>query len=102
MLGTLRKGGDHIDALKRIEAWTRARFSLVAEDAVLVSEIACKLPGCPPLETLIAFWTAPNSGEARRHRIKVFKAVREVVEDDLPPGWYRDELIDEGTGDACC
>ena len=49
-------------------AWTRARFALPEDAVILVSEIACGLPGCPPLETVVAFWT-----DDRRHRFKLFK-----------------------------
>lgn len=97
MLKPLRKSAAEIEALDRIAAWTRARFRLAAEDAVLVTEIACRQPGCPPLETAIAFWTAPD----RRHHYKVFKPAVAVVEDDLPPAWYRDQLIDDGTCECC-
>ena len=36
--------------------WTRERFRLAADAIILVSEIACGLPGCPPLETVVVFW----------------------------------------------
>lgn len=98
MLGTFRKSAAEIAALDRVAAWTRARFALGEADAVLVTEIACRLPGCPPIETVVAFW---GKGETR-YRFKVFKPVREVVEDDLPPGWFKPELIDDGTGLTCC
>ena len=53
-----------------------------ARRAILVAEVACAVPGCPPIETVIAFWS-----EERRHHFKVFKPVAEVTEDDLPPYW---------------
>ncbi|HEV8014184.1 MAG TPA: hypothetical protein VGP48_01560 [Stellaceae bacterium] len=66
---------------------------------VLVSEITCALPGCPPLETVVAFWT---EGE-KRHHFKLFKPATEVVEDDLPPRWMKAALIvPEDFGAECC
>jgi hypothetical protein len=65
-------------AANRIKLWTRERFRLPNDAAILVSEVACTLPGCPPLETIIAFWTDKNT----RHHFKVFKPLAEVVEDD--------------------
>ena len=46
-----------LDAIASIQGWTRRRFKLDEAAAVLVSEVACRVPGCPPLETVVAFWT---------------------------------------------
>jgi hypothetical protein len=99
MFGTLKKGDLHLRAIDRMAGWTRARFKLRPEDAVLVAEIACGLPGCPPLETVVAFWTADGT----RHRFKLFKPVAEVAEADLPPAWLRPGLAaPEGYDEDCC
>jgi nitrate reductase delta subunit len=83
-----------------VRAWTRARFALPEDAAILVAQVACSLPGCPPLETAVAFWTG---GEATRHQFKLFKPVAEVVEDDLPPSFMKTALIvDEDSGFECC
>jgi hypothetical protein len=66
---------------------------------VLVSGIACSRPGCPPLETVIAFWTERQT----RHHFKVFKPIDEVVLNDLPAAWLRDVLYAIGGTDfECC
>ena len=89
---------EHALALARVRDWTRARFALPDEATVLVAEMACAIPGCAPLETVIAFWV----GDARHH-FKVFKPVAEVVADDLPPAWLKPALAErEGFGCACC
>lgn len=98
VLKGFRKSPAQLAALDRVAAWTRARFGLGQADAVLVTEIECGLPGCPPLETVVAFWDGPQT----RYRYKVFKPVLEVVEDDLPPAWFKPELIDDGTSASCC
>jgi nitrate reductase delta subunit len=86
------------EILARVREWTRERFKLSGEDAILVSEIACKLPGCPPLETAIAFWSG-----GQRHHFKLFKRVVEVKFDDLPYPWMKDDLIvPEGFECECC
>jgi hypothetical protein len=59
-----RKSPEHYDALARVREWTRERFKLAGTDAILVTEIACGLPGCPPRETVVAFWTE----DAGRHQ----------------------------------
>jgi hypothetical protein len=98
-IASARKGPEHGVAAERVRAWTRARFSLPEDAAIMVAEVACAVPGCPPLETVVAFWTTND----RRHHFKVFKPVDEVVEDDLPPAWLKDALADiEGIGCECC
>jgi hypothetical protein len=85
------------NAVGRVEAWTRKRFALAADCTIFVAEVACALPGCPPIETFIAFWTAPD----HRHAFKVFKPVGEIVEDDLPPSWMKDAIIADEIADCC-
>jgi hypothetical protein len=90
---------EHAAALDRVREWTRERFVLTEDAAILVSEVSCALPGCPPRETVVAFWTESE----RRHQFKLFKPVAEVVMDDLPPRWLKDALAAiEGLGCECC
>lgn len=100
MFGTFKRNPTQIAAFDTIEGWTRVRFALAPEDAVLVTEITCRLPGCPPLETVIAFW----SGDGTRHHVKVFKKAVDVQEADLPPSWYRPALVvdDDASMDCGC
>jgi hypothetical protein len=99
-LKTFATGAEHLAHIRRVKEWVRERFTLGEEDASMVSEVACQLPGCPPLETVIAFWT--ENGE-KRHHYKIFKPVADVVEDDLPPYWMKNALA---VGDefycSCC
>jgi nitrate reductase delta subunit len=98
MLRAFKKHPDQA-VLDRVRDWTRARFSLSGDTTILVTELACMLPGCAPIETVVAFWTAAD----KRHHFKIFKPVVEVVEDDLPPAWMMNALIDiEGFGCPCC
>ncbi len=97
MLGFINKSPQHREALDRVREWVRDRFDL-GDGAILVAEIACALPGCPPLETVIAFWS-----DGRRHHTKVFKPVAEVVQDDLPPRWLKEAIAvpDDFECDCC-
>ncbi len=54
-------------AAETIRAWTRQRFGLGAQDDVFVSETASGLPGLPPLETIVSFWS-----DEKRHHFKIF------------------------------
>ena len=98
MLAFTRKSPKRSAALDRVREWVRGRFNLPDDAAILVAEVACALPGCPPLETVIAFWS-----DERRHHFKVFKPVTEVVCDDLPPSWYKGALAvpDDFECDCC-
>jgi nitrate reductase delta subunit len=99
MLGSIRKSPSQLKALDIVAAWTRARFNLAPDAAVLVSEVTCSLPGCPPLETVVAFWSEGNT----RHSFKLFKPVVQVSEDDLPPRWMKSALIvPENFVPECC
>lgn len=92
-----RRSPAHLDAAARVRAWTRARFALSADAPIVVLETACGLPGCPPLETVVAFWVGKTA-----HRFKVFKPVGEVVPADLPPAWLRTALAAAQAPDGCC
>ena len=98
MLAFTRKSPERSAALDRVREWVRGRFALADDAAILVAEVACAVPGCPPLETVIAFWS-----DERRHDFKVFKPVAEVVCDDLPPSWYKGALAapDDFECDCC-
>ncbi|OGA96000.1 MAG: hypothetical protein A3E79_17975 [Burkholderiales bacterium RIFCSPHIGHO2_12_FULL_61_11] len=99
MLGSFRKSPAQLQVLDRVQALTRERFKLDQDVAVLVTELVCALPGCPPLETVVAFW---SDGD-RRHHFKVFKPVADVFADDLPYAWQKNSLAAiEGEGCDCC
>lgn len=96
--GAFRRDAEQVRALERVKVWTRASLALAEDDAVLVAEVACARPGCPPRETVVTFW---SGGE--RHWFKVFKKAADVVFDDLPPAWLKDALYAADPVDgACC
>src|SRR5687768_1733351 len=54
--GGRRRAAAKAEASERVKEWVRERFRLRPEDAIMVSEVTCSIPGCPPLETSVAFW----------------------------------------------
>jgi hypothetical protein len=97
MLGLTRRTSNDQVATERVREWTRARFALT-DETVMVSELACSVPGCPPIETHVVFWTA-----AGRHHFKIFKPPVQVTEDDLPPAFMKNALVAlEGFDCDCC
>ena len=100
MLGNTRGTPAHLEALARVREWTRGRFGLGGEAVIMVAEVECQVPGCPPIETIVAFW---NGYEDTRYRFKIFKPVADVTPDDLPISWLLSSLIDYGDlGCDCC
>jgi nitrate reductase molybdenum cofactor assembly chaperone NarJ/NarW len=98
MLGLTKKSPDRAAAHERLRAFTRERFTLADDETIMVSEIACSVPGCPPVETHIVFWT-----QAGRHHFKIFKPLGEVAADDLPPAFMKNALLaPEGFDCDCC
>ena len=71
-----RLDSEHVAAIKR---WTMDLFHLPEDTSVLVTELRCTEPGCPPLETVIAILDTP--GHPRQH--KIHKGHREVTRDDV-------------------
>jgi hypothetical protein len=49
----VKGGADLKGAADRIKIWAREALSLSDDDAVTVSEINCRYPGCPGVETAI-------------------------------------------------
>jgi nitrate reductase delta subunit len=98
-IGFRRARTDNSGRAEQIKSWTRERFALAQEAPILVGEVACAVPGCPPIETVIAFWTEGD----KRHHFKVFKPIAEVLADDLPPAFMKNALADrEGIDCDCC
>jgi nitrate reductase delta subunit len=98
MFASVRKNPERLQAIERVTERTREHFGLPKEAAISVAEVACTLPGCAPLETVVMFWIAEQ-----RYQFKLFKPVAEVVVDDLPYTWMKDALaVQEGVGWDCC
>jgi len=84
--------------IRQLKQLTQERFRLSDEATIMVVELACAVPGCPPLETMFAFW--PEDGA--RRQFKIFKAAAEIAPADLPPWWMRDSLIPPDWIDCSC
>jgi nitrate reductase delta subunit len=98
MRGFAKKDDQTGALIERVRGRTRQRFGLADDETVMVSEIACRVPGCPPMETHVVFWTA-----AGRHHFKVFKPLAAVSADDLPPAFMKNALLAlEGFDCDCC
>jgi hypothetical protein len=63
----------------RIKEWVRRSFNLPSDAVVMVSELRCSEPGCPPLETVVAILNGPGN----RQQAKLHLPLAEVTERDV-------------------
>jgi len=66
-------------AIRQLKQLARELFEAAEDDAIVVNELKCTEPGCPPVETVIALLRA---GQPPR-QVKVHKAVVDVTDADL-------------------
>lgn len=66
-------------AIRALKAKAHTLFEAADDDAVVVNELSCTEPGCPPIETVVALLRAGS--EPRQ--VKIHKPAVEVTEDDL-------------------
>src|SRR4051812_36931632 len=92
------RGQPRSDAIERLRDWTRERFMLREEDTIVITENTRALPGFPPRETVVGFWTADGT----RHHFRVFKPIEDVALDDVPPAWLKASLAWDGFDCDCC
>lgn len=64
---------------KRIKTWVRTTWSLPDDTTVMVTELECREPGCPPIETVIALLEGP--GKITQH--KIHKMASDVSQADV-------------------
>lgn len=67
------------EKILQIRSWVRDRFGLDEETIVMVTELRCSEPGCPPLETLIAVMDGPG----QRRQFKFHKSIAEMTPNDI-------------------
>jgi hypothetical protein len=66
-------------AIRGLKAAARTLFEATDDDAVVVNELQCTEPGCPPVETIVALLRAGSEPRC----VKVHKPAVDVTEDDL-------------------
>ncbi|GAB2972195.1 hypothetical protein GCM10023080_040310 [Streptomyces pseudoechinosporeus] len=65
--------------LRELKETVRALLDLDEDTAVMVRQLTCTEPGCPPLETVVA--VLPMDGAARRWTLH--QPAEQITEDDL-------------------
>ena len=64
---------------RQIKGWARELLAPGESATILVTELTCTEPGCPPVETVIAVLRGP--GDTRQ--FKVHRPSAEVTRDDV-------------------
>ena len=62
-----------------VKVWARQVFALPDSVPILVSELRCSEPDCPPVETVVAFMTK----DAPPQQFKLHKPLPDVTEADI-------------------
>jgi hypothetical protein len=73
------KKAPSLERAAQIKEWVSRHFELPQSATVIVSELRCPEPGCPPLETVIALFHEDGRSTQR----KLHKALAEVTETDV-------------------
>ena len=85
MISPRRNDPARVAHLVAIKSWARAVSGVDESTTVMVTELACSEPGCPPLETVIAIFR----GKEARITWKLHKAMPLVSESDVHEGFAR-------------
>ncbi|MGQ0792868.1 MAG: hypothetical protein ACT4NX_02155 [Deltaproteobacteria bacterium] len=63
---------DNLDYIDKIKKWVALEFELPQEASIMVTEVKCEKPDCPPHETVIAILDTPP------RRYKLMKGIKDV------------------------
>lgn len=67
------------ERIAAVKVWVGELFGLSDSATVVVTELACREPGCPPLETVIAVL----DGAGGQWKRSLHKGVSEVTREDI-------------------
>ncbi len=79
MLGLSARGKGGADVARQIKSWVREAFDPEGQATILVSELTCSEPGCPPIETVIAIMHGPGASE----KYKIHRPSAEITRADI-------------------
>jgi hypothetical protein len=65
--------------IAKIREWVAATLGTAYDVVIMVSELRCSEPGCPPLETVIAVLDGPG----QRRQFKIHRSIDELSEADI-------------------
>lgn len=77
LLGGKRKSNSQ--AIQQVKAWILDALQLEEETSLMVTELRCTEPGCPPIETVIALLKPSHP----THQYKIHKPVTDITVEDV-------------------
>lgn len=82
MFGQERSSPERAARVRTLKEWTREALNLPEDAVILVTELRCTEPGCPPLETVVAVMRVGDD----RQQFKIHKPIADVVYEDIEDG----------------
>ena len=82
--------------IKEIKQWVQASLALPPETTILITELTCTEPGCPPLETVIALLRGPGDNVQQ----KIHRSIAEVTKDEIETLCTRFPVVTNATRDT--
>jgi hypothetical protein len=73
-----------------VKRWVRDRLVLAEDAALMITELRCSEPGCPPFETVIAILS-----ESDKRQYKLHKRIDEVQDEDVRSRFAETALSNE-------
>jgi hypothetical protein len=77
LLGGKRKNNSQ--ATQQVKAWVLDILQLEEDTSLMITELRCTEPGCPPIETVIALLKPSHP----THQYKIHKPVADITLDDV-------------------
>ncbi|GHO72491.1 hypothetical protein KSD_02620 [Ktedonobacter sp. SOSP1-85] len=65
--------------VEQVKRWVRQTLHPDEETSIMVTELRCSEPGCPPIETVIALLKTAHS----THQYKIHKSIAEITPEDI-------------------
>ncbi|MFO0773182.1 MAG: hypothetical protein U0172_00780 [Nitrospiraceae bacterium] len=78
------------DQAARIKTWAQAQWAVEPDTIVTVTELQCREPDCPPIETVIALLEGPG----RTRQYTIHKPAESIEEEDVRACARKGELHD--------
>lgn len=79
MFGIRKTGDDRGRKVGEVRQWVREAHGVSSDTTVMVTELQCHEPGCPPLETVVAILHGP--GDTRQAKIP--RGIVELTRQDI-------------------
>lgn len=67
------------EQIERVKAMARECWRVSEQTTIMVTELECREPGCPPIETVIALLEGPG----RNRQYKIHKPAADVSRSDV-------------------